>query len=59
MSTNRVLASALVSSEDWELAEEGHKATSLIVKLRRSMHEEQPKPRWNFDADKPRTIHKP
>ena len=27
--------SELVSSEDWQLAEDGHKATSLLVQLRR------------------------
>ncbi len=37
MPSNTMPESALVS-EDWELAEEGHKATCLLVQLRRSIH---------------------
>jgi hypothetical protein len=37
MPSNTMPESALVS-EDWELAEEGQKATCLVVQLRRSVH---------------------
>jgi hypothetical protein len=39
--------------------EERAAQVEFIRSLNKPELEGQPKPRWNFDADKPRTIHKP